>query len=39
MILCLPLQLKNYKEMGLVMCIKAEAIPKFRKKLDALVSE
>ncbi|XBI74541.1 hypothetical protein VPH35_068063 [Triticum aestivum] len=32
-------ELKNYKEMGLVMCVKAEAIPKFRKKLEALVSE
>uniref|UniRef100_A0ACD6AFX3 Uncharacterized protein n=1 Tax=Avena sativa TaxID=4498 RepID=A0ACD6AFX3_AVESA len=32
-------ELKNYREMGLVMCVKAEAIPKFRKKLDALVSE
>jgi len=30
---------KNYKEMGLVMAVKAEAIPKFRKKLEALVSE
>lgn len=33
------LQMKNYKEMGLVMAIKAEAIPKFRKKLEELVSE
>ncbi|WVZ61338.1 hypothetical protein U9M48_011236 [Paspalum notatum var. saurae] len=32
-------EMKNYKEMGLVMAIKAEAIPKFRKKLEALVSE
>ncbi|CAM0878250.1 unnamed protein product [Alopecurus aequalis] len=32
-------ELKNYKEMGLVMCVKAEAIPKFRNKLEALVSE
>ncbi|EMS66561.1 hypothetical protein TRIUR3_26623 [Triticum urartu] len=32
-------ELKNYKEMGLVMCVKAEAIPKFCKKLEALVSE
>ncbi|CAM0942902.1 unnamed protein product [Alopecurus aequalis] len=32
-------ELKNYKEMGLVMCVKAEVIPKFRKKLEALVSE
>ncbi|KAM3280533.1 hypothetical protein ACQJBY_047366 [Aegilops geniculata] len=32
-------ELKNYKEMGLVMCVKAEAVPKFRKKLEALVSE
>jgi protein BCP1 len=31
--------MKNYKEMGLVMAVKAEAIPKFRKKLEALVSE
>ncbi|TVU44210.1 hypothetical protein EJB05_03646, partial [Eragrostis curvula] len=32
-------EMKNYKEMGLVMAIKAEAIPKFKKKLEALVSE
>nr|BAJ95507.1 predicted protein [Hordeum vulgare subsp. vulgare]BAK02069.1 predicted protein [Hordeum vulgare subsp. vulgare] len=32
-------ELKNYKEMGLVMCVKADVIPKFRKKLEALVSE
>ncbi|KAM0843423.1 hypothetical protein ACQ4PT_057707 [Festuca glaucescens] len=32
-------ELKNYREMGLVMCVKAEAIPKFHKKLEALVSE
>ncbi|KAG2544427.1 protein BCCIP homolog [Panicum virgatum] len=32
-------EMKNYKEMGLVMAVKAEAIPKFRKKLEALVSE
>ncbi|KQK12019.1 protein BCCIP homolog [Brachypodium distachyon] len=32
-------EMKNYKEMGLVMCVKAEAIPKFRKRLEALVSE
>ncbi|KAM3318570.1 hypothetical protein ACQJBY_035997 [Aegilops geniculata] len=32
-------ELKNYKEMGLVMCVKAKVIPKFRKKLEALVSE
>ncbi|KAJ1292654.1 hypothetical protein BS78_01G006500 [Paspalum vaginatum] len=32
-------KMKNYKEMGLVMAIKAEAIPKFCKKLEALVSE
>lgn len=32
-------EMKNYKEMGLVMAIKAEAIPKFRKKLEELVSE
>ncbi|KAK3145443.1 hypothetical protein QOZ80_3BG0252920 [Eleusine coracana subsp. coracana] len=31
-------EMKNYKEMGLVMAVKAEAIPKFRKKLEALVS-
>lgn len=36
---CVPMQLKNCKEMGLVMCVKADAIPKFRKKLEALVSE
>jgi hypothetical protein len=36
---CLTTQMKNYKEMGLVMAVKAEAIPKFRKKLEALVSE
>jgi protein BCP1 len=32
-------EMKNYKEMGLVMAVKAETIPKFRKKLEALVSE
>lgn len=32
-------ELKNYREMGLVMCVKAEAIPKFQKKLEALISE
>ncbi|GJM97282.1 hypothetical protein PR202_ga14199 [Eleusine coracana subsp. coracana] len=32
-------EMKNYKEMALVMAVKAEAIPKFRKKLEALVSE
>ncbi|XP_022685620.1 protein BCCIP homolog [Setaria italica] len=32
-------EMKNYKEMGLVMAVKAEAIPKFRKKLEALVCE
>ncbi|CAN6286134.1 unnamed protein product [Urochloa humidicola] len=32
-------EMKNYKEMGLVMAVKAEAIPKFRKKLEVLVSE
>jgi hypothetical protein len=32
-------EMTNYKEMGLVMAVKAEAIPKFRKKLEALVSE
>ncbi|XP_062213929.1 protein BCCIP homolog [Phragmites australis] len=32
-------EMKNYKEMGLVMAINAEAVPKFRKKLEALVSE
>ncbi|CAM0144521.1 unnamed protein product [Urochloa decumbens] len=32
-------EMKYYKEMGLVMAVKAEAIPKFRKKLEALVSE
>lgn len=35
----LLMQMKNYKEMGLVMAVKAEAIPKFRKKLEALMSE
>nr|CAB3497426.1 unnamed protein product [Digitaria exilis] len=33
------LEMKNYKEMGLVMAVKSEAIPKFRKKLEALLSE
>uniref|UniRef100_A0A0D9W1J2 Protein BCCIP homolog n=1 Tax=Leersia perrieri TaxID=77586 RepID=A0A0D9W1J2_9ORYZ len=32
-------EMKNYKEMGLVMAVKAEAIPKFRKKLENLLSE
>ncbi|KAL5210480.1 hypothetical protein ABZP36_006103 [Zizania latifolia] len=32
-------EMKNYKEMGLVMVVKHEAIPKFRKKLEDLVSE
>ncbi|KAL6638653.1 hypothetical protein ACP70R_023764 [Stipagrostis hirtigluma subsp. patula] len=32
-------EMKNYKEMGLVMAVKAEAIPKFQKKLEALISE
>ncbi|CAD6335140.1 unnamed protein product [Miscanthus lutarioriparius] len=32
-------EMKNYKEMGLVMAIKADAVPKFRKKLEDLVSE
>ncbi|TVU12815.1 hypothetical protein EJB05_46476 [Eragrostis curvula] len=32
-------EMKNYKEMGLVMAVKADEIPKFRKKLEALVSE
>uniref|UniRef100_A0A0D3FRI0 Protein BCCIP homolog n=1 Tax=Oryza barthii TaxID=65489 RepID=A0A0D3FRI0_9ORYZ len=32
-------EMKNYKEMGLVMAVKAEAIPKFRKKLEDLLSE
>ncbi|KAL6909360.1 hypothetical protein ACP4OV_001641 [Aristida adscensionis] len=32
-------EMKNYKEMGLVMAVKAEAIPKFQAKLEALVSE
>ncbi|KAF8762386.1 hypothetical protein HU200_009566 [Digitaria exilis] len=32
-------EMKNYKEMGLVMAVKSEAIPKFRKKLEALLSE
>ncbi|XP_006650919.1 protein BCCIP homolog [Oryza brachyantha] len=32
-------EMKNYKEMGLVMAVKAESIPKFRKKLEALLSE
>jgi protein BCP1 len=33
------MQMKNYKEMGLVMAIKAGTVPKFRKKLGDLVSE
>jgi protein BCP1 len=33
------MQIKNYKEMGLVMAIKADAVPKFRKKLEDFVSE
>ncbi|AQK61546.1 Protein BCCIP-like protein [Zea mays] len=32
-------EMKNYKEMGLVMAIKAGTVPKFRKKLGDLVSE
>ncbi|KAF0906214.1 hypothetical protein E2562_009230 [Oryza meyeriana var. granulata] len=32
-------EMKNYKEMGLVMAVKAETIPKFRKKLEDLLSE
>ncbi|EER90494.1 hypothetical protein BDA96_01G007900 [Sorghum bicolor] len=32
-------EMKDYKEMGLVMAIKADVVPKFRKKLEDLVSE
>nr|XP_010920064.2 protein BCCIP homolog [Elaeis guineensis] len=34
-----PPELKNYKEMGLVMVVKADDVPKFREKLKSLVVE
>lgn len=36
---CFLLQLRNYNPVGLVMVMKAEAVPKFRERLKSLLAE